>query len=829
MTDPDTLSERRARLSPSKQALLEKWRQTGAEPAANAIPRRSGSGPVPLSLAQERLWFLDQMELGAPVYNLPLAVGLTGRLDVEALRQSLDALVRRHAALRTTFTMVDDLPAQVIAPPLPLPCPIVDLGGIAEHERMGAAQRWMINAVQQPFSLEQGPLLRATLLRLDEQEHVLLLVMHHIISDGWSQRILLRELLALYNSTAAGRPSPLAELPIQYADFAAWQREHLQGQILRKQLAYWKQQLAGAPAAIALPTDRPHPTARTHHGARHHMRLPAALIEALQALSRQEGATLHMTLLAAFNALLSQYTGQQDLLVGTPVANRNRSEIEGVIGFFVNTLVLRTNLSSEPTFRELLARVRKAMLEAHANADAPFEKVVEVVQPERDLGRTPLFQVMFLFQNVPIPNLERGPLAARLLHVESETTQFDLILEMSESVARFEYSTNIFDAATIARMAGHFETLLAAIAVDPALPVSKLPLLTEAERRQLLVEWNATAAPFPAERCIQHVFEAQVQRTPDEVALACDGATLTFAELNGRANQLAHHLQSLGVEPEVRVGLCGERSIEMVVGMLGILKAGGAFVPLDPSYPAERLRFMLDDAQVAVLLTAQEQRTKNREPRTENQELGTTERKGVLHTPPPHPGQPTVVDLVSDWPTIAQQPQTNPDSAATPDSLAYMTYTSGSTGQPKGVLGLHRGVLNRCAWMWAAYPFAPDEVLCQKTALNFVELDLGDLRAAAPGTQAGDHPPRRAAGPAAAGANPSPAAGDAAGAGALAAARAAGCLPEPRPGAAAPAHLVHQWGSAAGRAGAPVLRAAAWAHPAQPVRLLRGSRRYAVL
>jgi amino acid adenylation domain-containing protein/non-ribosomal peptide synthase protein (TIGR01720 family) len=724
MTDPDTLSERRARLSPSKQALLEKWKHAGAEPAANAIPRRPGSGPAPLSLAQERLWFLDRMEPGAPVYNLSLAIHLGGRLDVEALRQSLDALVRRHAALRTTFTLIDDLPAQVIAVPQPLLCPIMELSAIAQHERMAAAQGLMTDAMRQPFNLEQGPLVRATLLRLGDQEHVLLLVMHHIISDGWSQRILLRELLALYEAAVAGRSASLAAPPIQYADFAIWQREHLQGQILGKQLAYWRSQLAGAPAALALPTDRPHPLTRTYQGAQHHMRLPAALMESLQMLSRQEGATLYMTLLAAFNALLSRYTGQHDLLVGSPVANRSRSEIEGVVGFFVNTLVLRTDLSGDPSFHQLLARVRIRALEAHANADTPFEKVVEIVRPERDLGRTPLFQVMFLFQNVPLPDMERGPLSARLLHVESETTQFDLILEMSEAVARFEYNTDIFDAATIARIAGHFETLLSAIAVDPALPVSRLPLLTEAERRQLLVEWNATAAPFPAERCIQHIFEAQVARTPSEGALACDGATLTFAELNVRANQLAHHLQSLGVGPEVRVGLCVERSFEMVVALLGILKAGGAFVPLDPAYPADRLRFMLDDAQVAVLLTAQEQKNENDHP---HDRVGTTERKDVLHTPPAAhappvaPGQPTVVDLVSDWHHIAKQPATNPDSAATPDSLAYLIYTSGSTGQPKGVLGLHCGVLNRCAWMWATYPFAPDEVLCQKTALSFVD------------------------------------------------------------------------------------------------------------
>ena len=632
----------------------------------------------PMSFAQQRLWFLDQLEPGNSVYNIPAAMCLRGALNGAALEQSLNEIVRRHEALRTTFSVMEGQPVQVIAPGLALTLPVVDLGNLLETEREAEAQRLTIEEAQRPFDLAQGPLLRTTLLRLDKEEHILLLTMHHIVSDGWSMGVLFRELSALYEAFSAGKPSPLPELPIQYADFAVWQRQWLQGETLEAQLAYWKKQLDGVCPVLELPTDRPRPAVQTFRGARQSMVLSKSLTEAVKALSHQEGTTLFMTLLAAFQTLLYRYTGQDDIIVGSPIANRNRSEIEGLIGFFVNTLVLRTDLSDNPTFRELLGRVREVALGAYAHQDLPFEKLVEALHPERDLSRNPMFQVMFILQNTPMATLELGGLTLNQLNVDWGIAMFDLTLSMRATeqglMGFLEYNTDLFNAATISRMLDHFQTLLEGIVANPDQPIATLRLLTEAEWYQLLVEWNDTKVDYLEDLCIHQLFEAQVERTSDATVVIFGDKQLTYRELNTKANQLAHYLRKCGVGPEVLVGIYVERSPEMVIGVLGILKAGGAYVPLDPSYPKERLVFMLEDTCVAVLLTQER----------------------LLEVLPEHGTE--VVCLDSDWEAITQESEENPINGASAENLAYVLYTSGSTGKPKGVAMSHRSLCNLIWW-----------------------------------------------------------------------------------------------------------------------------------
>src|SRR3990172_5937896 len=603
------LSYRIDTLSPEERALLELWLIKKSAAVANeyAIPQREVTGPCPLSFAQQRLWFLDQIEPNTPLYNIPTAVRLSGALNIEALQKTLDAIVARHEVLRTTFVSVDGGPVQVIAESRSVEMSVIDLSEWPKAEQGAEVQHLLDEEAKRPFNLSQDLMLRATLLRLGEQDHVLLLVMHHIASDGWSMGVLFRELSALYGAFSSGGPSPLPELPIQYADFAHWQRQWLQGEVLESQLSYWKKQLNGSLPVLELPTDHPRPPVQTFLGAWQSLVLPKALSESLKALSRQEGVTLFMTLLGAFQTLLHRYASQDDVVVGTPVANRNRAEIEGLIGFFVNTLVMRTDLSGNPSFRELLAQVREVALGAYAHQDLPFEKLVEELHPKRDLSRNPLFQVGFVLQNAGRQALELLGLTLNPLEVGSGTAKFDLTLSMVEGAeglrGTLEYNTDLFDAATVTRMLGHYQRLLEGIVANPEQRISDLPLLTEAERKQLLVEWNGTKADYPKDKCIHELFEAQVERTPEAIAVVFEDKQLTYSELNARANQLAHHLRALGVWPEVLVGIYMERSLEMVVGLLGILKAGGAYVPLDLTYPKERLAFMLEDTQVPVLLT----------------------------------------------------------------------------------------------------------------------------------------------------------------------------------------------------------------------------------
>lgn len=659
----------------------------------------SRDGPLPLSYAQQRLWFLEQLGLTRHAYNLLEAIRLQGLVHVAALVQSCQEIVQRHAVLRTTLANVAGQPLQIIAPSVHLPITVVDLRELPPHEQEVQVHTLAQSAVQHPFDLAQSPLLRLTLVRLADEEQVLLLTMHHIVSDGWSHGVFWRELATLYGALTTGQPSPLPAPPLQYADFAHWQQQWLQGAVLDTQLTYWTQQLAGV-ATLQLPTDYPRPPVQTFQGARHFLTISPTLTHALKTMSQRYGVTLFMTLLAAFQAFLHRYTGQDDLVVGSLIANRNRVELEELIGFFVNTLVLRTDLSGDPSFRELLTRVREVTLGAYEHQDMPYEKLLEALRPPRDLSHNPLFQVLFVLHNTPQQALELPGLTVSPLEIDPGTARFDVALEFWETPkhglrGRFEYGTDLFEAATIARMAGHIQTLLEGIVADPEQHLSRLPLLMTDEHHRLLVEWNATTRPFPDDQCLQHMFEAQVAQTPYAVAVICGDVSLTYHELNRRVNQVAHYLHRRGVGPESLVGLCIERSLAMVVGLLGALKAGAAYLPLDPTYPVERLAFMLEDAHPPVVLTQEH----------------------LVARLPTLGAQ--IVCLDADWPAIAQHSDNHPVSGATATHVAYVLYTSGSTGKPKGVLGTHRATLNALAWMWHAYPFGMDEVCCQKTSISF--------------------------------------------------------------------------------------------------------------
>jgi amino acid adenylation domain-containing protein len=659
----------------------------------------ASEGDMPLSFSQQRLFFIDQLEPGIPVYNIPAAVRLHGMLDITALENSLNEIVRRHEALRTNFTIQGGRPFQVIVPAAGVSLPVIDLEDIPSAAQEAEVQLLINEEIRQPFDLAQDLKLRVKLLRLSAEENVLILTMHHIAADGWSLGIFSRELVALYEAFATGKPSPLPDLPVQYADYAYWQRQWLQREVLETQLSYWKRQLDGAPPILELPTDRLCPSIQTYHGGLCPVTLSRELSNSLKELSRREGVTLYMTLLAAFQALLYRYTGQADVIVGSPIAGRNRPEVRGLIGFFVNTLVMRTELSGNSAFGELLKQVRGVALDAYEHQDIPFEKLVEELQPERNPSHHPLFQVMFVLQNAPQEALSLPGLTVNRLPVDIGTAKFDLTLTLTETEeslnGSLEYNPDLFDASTIERMVGHFQTLLAGIVVDLETPVSQLPLLTAAERQELLFDWNDSQVDFPSEVCIHQVFEVQVARTPDAVAVIFEDQQLTYVELNQRANRLAHFLQSLGVKPEILIGVCMERSIEMVVAILAILKAGGAYAPIDPTYPKGRLRFMSDDMHTPLLLT-QEQ---------------------VVSFLPSHDAKIICVD--AEWEVITKYPASNPLSEVEADNLAYVIYTSGSTGKPKGVEIPHRAISNHMFWLQSEFNIDQSDRILQKTPFSF--------------------------------------------------------------------------------------------------------------
>ncbi|MFN6568745.1 amino acid adenylation domain-containing protein, partial [Dendronalium sp. ChiSLP03b] len=692
--------------------LIGQLQQQTRELSAPPILTRAENAELVLSYAQQRLWFLDQFEPDSPFYNMPEALRLEGTLQVAALEQSLQEIIARHEALRTNFITIDGTPTQVIreqgigettcrlggfrhvdAKRLPVRVgkvanlkgdreqgivSVVDFKHLSTSEREIAAQQLLQQQATQPFNLATESLIRATLIVLSETEHILLLCMHHIVSDGWSMGVFISELAALYNAYAQGQESPLAPLPIQYADFALWQREWLQGDVLQTQLNYWQQKLTDAPALLSLPIDRPRPAVQTYNGTHQEFALSAELTNKLTKLGQEQGVTLFMMLLAAFDTLLYRYTGQEDILVGSPIANRDRQEIEGLIGFFVNTLVMRSDLASNPSFSELLTRVREMAMEAYSHQNLPFEMLVEALQPERDLSYTPLFQVMFVLQNAPTSGLDLTGLNVSSFLIKGKTSRFDLTLMMQNTPTGlrglWEYNTDLFDASTIERMTSHFVNLLEGVTANPQQRISQLPLLSETEQQQLLVEWNDTRVDYPLHKSIHQLFEEQVELTPDAVAVVFGNQQLTYSQLNCRANQLAHHLRSLGVGADVLVGLCVERSIEMVIGLLGILKAGGAYVPLDPNYPQERLRFIVEDTQVSLLVTQQ----------------------SLVDNLPQH--QARVICLDTEAAVISQCSQDNLISGVQSHHLTYIIYTSGSTGQPKGIAMSQLALCNHILW-----------------------------------------------------------------------------------------------------------------------------------
>jgi amino acid adenylation domain-containing protein len=688
-------------------AAVEHARRTQDGTVAPPIVRVSRDLPLVCSFSQQRLWFLDQLLPGDPGYNLPVAVRFRGAMDLASLGLALGEIVRRHETLRTTFATVSGgQPVQVVAPapetPVAPPLPMVDLEGVPEPRRQAEALERLVEESLRPFDLARGPLLRFTLFRLGQDDLLLYFAIHHVVSDGVSISVFLRELITLYGAFSRGEESPLPALPVQYADYAAWQRAWLQGDVLAKQVSYWSHQLSGAPAVIELPTDRPRPAVQTSHGARHYFQLPAALVRDLATLGRREQCTLFMTLQGVLNTLLGRYSGQEDVLVGWPIAGRNRAELEGLIGFLANILVLRTDLRGEPGFRKLLARVREASLGAYAHQELPFEQLVEELRPERHLSHNPVFQVFFVLHQAGAGAPAVPGVAVSVPSIDNKTARGDLLVSLSESqdglAGLVEYNTDLFDAATMERFAGHFANLLRAVLVDPPdadTAVGALPILGEDERRQIVEGWNETEAAYPA-LCVHQLFEAKANQDPGSVALVFEEESLTYGDLDVRANRVANRLRASGVGPGSLVGVCLERSPEMVVALLAVLKAGGAYVPLDPTYPADRIAWVLADSGARVVLTQPE----------------------LLYALPVD-GQEVIAmepGAFDDEPGTRPLPES---LLAGPDDLAYVIYTSGSTGRPKGVEVRHAGVVNFLASMARTPGLAADDTLAAVTTISF--------------------------------------------------------------------------------------------------------------
>jgi non-ribosomal peptide synthetase component F len=658
------------------------------------------------------MWLLDRLEPGSTAYSMPRVWRIPGPLDAAALERALDELVRRHETLRTHLEERGEEPVQVVAPPAPFRLEVTDLSALAPDQARAGLERLAHADASAPFRLEKGPLFRASLVRLAADDHALLWNLHHAVTDGWSTGILERELKALYQAFSRGEPSPLAPLPLQYGDHALRERERLSGDTLERLVGWWRAALEGAPTLLEMAPDRPRPAVRTYRGAAVSAFLGADLPARVDALARAHDATPFMVYLAAFQLLLGRYARQDDVLVGTAIANRASADVEGIVGFFVNTLVLRGDLSGDPSFAELLGRVREATLGAFDHQALPFEKLVEELNPERSFSHAPLVQAVIVLHNqqgigggrAAAPGAAAPAAAGAALRLEAtagaeEAARFDLSLDLAQGPdgahARLSYATDFLEEATVRRMLGHFGTLLDAAVRAPETAVSALPLIGEAERALVVEEWNRTEAEVPADLCIHELFETQAARTPGAVAVVYEGEELSYAALNERANRLAHHLRGRGVGPEVRVGVLMERSVEMVVSLLAVLKAGGAYVPLDPGLPAERLAYMLEDSGVAVLLTQERLR-------------------GILPA-----SEVPALDVDAAWDAVARESAENLAPVVTPSNVAYVIYTSGSTGRPKGVMNAHRGVVNRLVWMQAHFGLGADDVVLQKTPFGF--------------------------------------------------------------------------------------------------------------
>ena len=699
-------------LSPEKRELLELLlkKQGIASPRPKIVPRPREGDVFPLSYGQKALWFLHQFEPQNVAYNISSAMRVLTPLDIPALRRSFRRLVDRHASLRTTFSTLDDEPRQRVHTHLELCFQEVDAAGWSDAE----LHDFLVEEARRPFDLELGPLFRVSVVSRSSSEHVLLMVFHHIITDLWSLVVLTRELGVLYPAERSGSPASLPTIELQYTDYVLWQAELLRGPEGENNWSYWKQQLAGELPVLDLQTDHPRPPAQTFRGASQAIKLSGDLTRALKTLGQDQGATLYMVLLAAYEILLHHYTGQKDILIGSPMSGRSNSEVAGIIGYFVNTVVMRADLSNNLPFKTFLGKVRQTVLGAFDHQDYPFALLTERLHPSRDFSRSPVFQTMFVLQKAQSPDqqdvtgfvqgetkaqMNIGGLLVEFMPVYKGTSQFDLRLTVAEVEgglsASFNFNPDLFDAGTITSMLDHYRVLLESIVADPEQRIFHLPILNEHERKQLLVQWNKTVAWYPRESCIQQLFEAQVEKTPDALALVFEEEALTYRQLNERANQLAHHLQTLGVGPETFVGICVKRSVEMVVGLLGVLKSGGAYVPLDPNSPPERLTFMLRDADIAVLLTQER----------------------LLTNLPPHEAR--VICLDADWQSIARSSTQTPVNHATATNTAYVIYTSGSTGQPKGVVLEHRSTV--ALIYWARSVFTDDDLACvlASATINF--------------------------------------------------------------------------------------------------------------
>lgn len=700
MTDQTIGPSRRARLTPDQQEFLEK-RIRGEIPSKIStakIPRRSDQSIAPLSLAQESQWLLQHLQPDNTVLNTFRALRVARPLDRAVLERALTEVVRRHDVLRTNFRTIDGVPMQVIRPPEPVTVDMLDLSALPASEREAEFVRWSRKRTVEPFDLAEGELFRADLVRMADDDHIVFFNLHHIVCDGWSLGVLVRETVALYSAFSKDKPSPLPPLVVQYGDYAAWQRSKLQVDAVDKQMAFWRERLAGAPTVTDLPFDHPRPPDRSFRGKRRGVTLERQLVTRLRLLCQREQTTLFIVIMSTLATLIHRYSGATDIVIGTPVANRSFREVEPLVGLFINTIAFRFDLSGDPTFKELLARVRADAMEFFSNQDVPFERVLNDLGIRREKDRSPLFQVMVAMQPPRAASVS-SEIGVDPAVLTPRGSKFDMTLVLWESEdgdvgGIIEYATDLFEPDTIERLFKHFVTLLEGVTSNPLQHISALPLLSEEERQQAVAGWNATAASHP-QRCLHELFAEQAARTPDAVALVFNDERITYRELDQRANRLAWHLRGLGVGPDTIVGLCMHRSPALIVGLLGIIKAGGAYLPLDPYYPAERLAYITADAKPRVIVS----------------ESALITALGAQQVP--------LVQLDADWPRIEANPVSQPPNATLPDHLIYVLYTSGSTGQPKGVMGTHRAVVNRLHW--DVTQEISDEVYAQKTTPNFID------------------------------------------------------------------------------------------------------------
>ena len=654
----------------------------------------------PASFAQQRLWFLDQLDPGTAAYNLPRAFRILGPLNVDNLTRAFQILIERHAALRTVFDSIEGEGRQIVLSEAEVEIPVVDLSEFRQSAREDEALRIAAEEGRKPFDLREGPLIRPVLVRLEAEKHFLILTMHHIIADGWSIALLFREVTSTYAAITKGESPDLPELPLQYTEYAQWQREYMTGEVLSGEIDFWKGKLAGAQPLLELPLDHPRPATASWKGATEQLDVPLATLAKLKALAQSESSTLFMVAMAAFQSLLWRYTNQESILIGTPIAGRNDVDLENMIGLFVNTLIFRGDFSANLTFRDVVRQVRAFALEAYAHQDVPFEKLVEELVPQRSLDTHPLFQVLFTFQNIPQQVFDIPGLTVHEMPFEAGIAKFDIsvvLWETDDLHCQFEYNTDLFESSTIKRMLEHFERLLNGVVENPDLAVAKIPLMSPEEREQVVVGWNRTAADYPKDLTIPTAFERQVERTPNATALSFAGTKWTYRQLNDEANRLAQRLIENGTGASSLVGVFLERSAEMVMALLGVLKTGAAYVPLDPAYPVERLKFLVEDASLSSIVT----------------------RSSLRNLLPDNVQNVVVCDESNNLPET--KPPANPTRSAASDQRAYVIYTSGSTGTPKGVEGTHRASMNRFSWMWKTYPFRAGEVCCQKTNLGFVD------------------------------------------------------------------------------------------------------------